>query len=235
VRRYAIALLTKLTLTHPYGVIHGGYLNVNESQERYREVVAEPTSLEQRPVEEGAPVEEEEEGEEGEEEDESAILKDPGVTVDGTVSSARTRTSKGSTSFPAWLSPVRPRAEDPVIPVRRECQVVLYINFKELSSVTTRKSLVIPSTVSVRTEDYYVEGEVVHLSMRVFGADTQSEYKSVCNECSKREGKKKGNPSLIDFYAASNVIKASNDGMVQVKFQFSCSPEHQSPNESAYS
>ena len=231
-RRYAIALLTKLTLTHPYGVIHGGYLNVNEWQERYREVVAEPTSLEQRPVEKGAPVEEEED--EGEE-DESAILKGPGVTVDGTVTSARTRTSKGSTSFPAWLSPVRPRAEDPVIPVRRECQVVLYINFKELSSVTTRKSVVIPSTASVRTEDYYVEGEVVHLSMRVFGADTQSEYKSVCNECSKREGKKKGNPSLIDFYAASNVIKTSNDGMVQVMFQFSCYPEHQSPNESAYS
>ena len=114
-RRYAIALLTKLILTHPYGVIHGGYLNVNEWQERYREVVAELTSLEQRPVDEGAPVEEEEdEGEdedgEEEEEDESAILKDPGVTVDedgeidmntvdGTVPSARTRTSKGSKKY----------------------------------------------------------------------------------------------------------------------------------------
>ena len=110
-RRYAIALLTKLILTHPYGVIHGGYLNVNEWQERYREVVAELTSLEKRPVDEGAIVEEEEDeegdGDGEEEEDESAILKDPGVTVDedgeidmntvdGTVPSARTRTSKGS-------------------------------------------------------------------------------------------------------------------------------------------
>lgn len=69
-RRYAIALLTKLTLTHPYGIIHGGDLNVDEWQERYREVAAELTSLEQRPVDEGAPVEEEEdEREEGDEEE----------------------------------------------------------------------------------------------------------------------------------------------------------------------
>jgi len=135
----------------------------------------------------------------------------------------------------AWLSLVRPRAEDQVISVRRESQVVLDIKFNELSSVTTRRSLVIPSTAGVRTEDYYVEGEVVHLSVRVFGADTQSEYKSVCNACSKRGGKKKGNPSLVEFYAASNVIKASNDGMAQVKFKFSCYPKHQRPNESAYS
>ena len=111
VRRYAIALLTKLILTHPYGVIHGGHLNIHEWQERYREVAAELTSLEQRPVDEGALVEEEDEGDEGdeggEEEDESAILKDPGVTVDedgeidmntvdGTAPSMKTRTSKGS-------------------------------------------------------------------------------------------------------------------------------------------
>jgi len=123
---------------------------------------------------------------------------------------------------------------DRVIKVRRECQVVLDINFKELSSVTTRKSLVIPSTAGVRTEDYYVEGEVVHLSVRVFGANTQSEYKSVCNPCGKREGKKKRKPSLVDFYSASNVIKASKDEVAQVKFKFSCYLKHQGPNESAY-
>ena len=135
----------------------------------------------------------------------------------------------------AWLSLVRPQVEDHVISVRRESQVVLDIKFNELSSVTTRKSLVIPSTAGVSTEDYYVEGEVVHLCVRVSGADTQSEYKSVCNACSKRGGKKRGNPSLVDFHAASNVIKSSNNGMAQVKFKFSCYPKHQSPNESAYS
>lgn len=110
-RRYAIALLTKLILTHPYGIIHGGDLNVHEWQERYLEVVAELTSLEQRPVDEGALIEEEEDegGEGDEEEDESAIVKDPGVTidedgeidmntVDGTAASMRTKTSRGSKS-----------------------------------------------------------------------------------------------------------------------------------------
>ena len=104
-RRYAIALLTKLILTHPFGIIHGGELNVHEWKRRYDEVAAELTSLEQRPVDEGAPVENEDEDDE--DEDGSAILKDPGVkvdgdgeidasTVDGTARSARTKTSKGS-------------------------------------------------------------------------------------------------------------------------------------------
>jgi len=123
--------------------------------------------------------------------------------------------------------------------VRRECQVVLEIKFKEIPAIpgqrpVTWKSLVIPSTANVRTEDYRGEGDVVHFSVRVFGADTKSEYKSVCDACSKREGKKKGKPSLVDFHAASNVIKASDDGLVQVKFKFSCYPKHQNPNESAY-
>ena len=98
----------------------------------------------------------------------------------------------------------------------------------------TLKSLVIPSTANVRTENYYGEGDVVHLSVRVFGADTKVEYKAVCDACSKREGKKRGNPSLIDFHAPSNVIKASDDGLAKVAFKFSCYPKHQNPNESAY-
>ena len=98
----------------------------------------------------------------------------------------------------------------------------------------TRKSLVVPSTASVKTKEAYEEKDVVHFSVRVFGADTESEYMSVCRKCSKREGKKKGKPSLVDFYAMSNVIKPSEDGPVQVMFKFCCYPNHQNPNESAY-
>ena len=98
----------------------------------------------------------------------------------------------------------------------------------------TQKSLVIPLTANVKTKGYHSEGNVVHLSVRVFGADTKSEYRSVCRKCSTREGNKKGKLSLVDFYAASNVIKASDDGLVQVKFKFCCYPKHQNPNESAY-
>ena len=98
----------------------------------------------------------------------------------------------------------------------------------------TRKSLVVPLTPNVKFEGYYDERDVVHLSVRVFGENTKSEYKSPCSKCSKREGKKKGKPSLVDFYAASNVIKASDDGIVHVKFKFCCYPMHQNPNDGAY-
>jgi hypothetical protein len=96
------------------------------------------------------------------------------------------------------------------------------------------KSLVIPSTANVKTEEYYDKGSAVHLSVRVFGANTEREYKYACGPCAKREGKKKGEASLVDFYAASNVIKASDDGLVQVRFNFCCNPTHQDPNERAY-
>ena len=86
----------------------------------------------------------------------------------------------------------------------------------------------------MKTAEYYDEGDVVHLSVRVFSADTKEEYSSVCHKCCKREGKKKGTPSLVDFYTASNVLKASDDGIVLVKFKFSCYPKHQNLNESAY-
>ena len=143
------------------------------------------------------------------------------------------------TSLPPWLSLVLPQPEDQVVWVQRECQVILDIKLKEAFALlgqhsVTWKNFVIPSTANVNTKDYCSEGDAVRLSVRVFGADTGSEYKSVCKACSRREGKKQGELSLVDFYAASNVIKVRDDGLVQVKFKFSCYPKHQSPNESAY-
>ena len=41
VRRSAIQLLTKLVLTHPYGLMHGGLLNLGEWEERYASVCEE--------------------------------------------------------------------------------------------------------------------------------------------------------------------------------------------------
>jgi hypothetical protein len=143
------------------------------------------------------------------------------------------------TSVPDWLFLVRPSLKGQVVTVRRECQVALDINLTKLVTLPgqrhgTWKGLVIPSTANVKTEEYRGERDVLHLSVRVFGANVRSEYNAVCGECNKREGKKKGQPSLVNFYSTSDVIKASNDGVVQVKFQFSCYPKHQNPNESAY-
>ncbi|KAE8221852.1 hypothetical protein CF319_g4858 [Tilletia indica] len=66
VRKNAIGLLTKLILTHPYGVMHGGELNLTDWQERH-EVLKKQLSELEKLLE--LPVEEESE----EEEDEEAI------------------------------------------------------------------------------------------------------------------------------------------------------------------
>jgi condensin complex subunit 1 len=41
VRKNAISLIVKLIVTHPYGLMHGGLLGMQEWEERYREVMKE--------------------------------------------------------------------------------------------------------------------------------------------------------------------------------------------------
>ena len=69
VRRYAIALLTKLVLTHPFGLLHGGPLNFSEWEGRYEVVSRELRELEKSVGMGASPPPEEAEGEakEGEE------------------------------------------------------------------------------------------------------------------------------------------------------------------------
>ncbi|PWN48727.1 hypothetical protein IE53DRAFT_180662 [Violaceomyces palustris] len=75
VRKNAIALLTKLILTHPYGVMHGGELNLDEWQKRYQAVSKELEETEgvldlpgEKELEDEEQAEEEEEEEEVQEE-----------------------------------------------------------------------------------------------------------------------------------------------------------------------
>lgn len=46
VRKVAIALLVKLIVTHPYGLMHGGLLGLQEWEKRYQEVCDEASKLE---------------------------------------------------------------------------------------------------------------------------------------------------------------------------------------------
>lgn len=76
VRRYAIALLTKLILTHPFGLLHGGPLNLTEWEGRYDAVAKELKEMEKTlgmgeiPDPEGTQAEKEEtEKQEGDEEE----------------------------------------------------------------------------------------------------------------------------------------------------------------------
>ncbi|KAF8524318.1 non-SMC mitotic condensation complex subunit 1-domain-containing protein [Hysterangium stoloniferum] len=78
VRRYAIALLTKLILTHPYGLMHGGLLRIEEWETRYKAVSAELEQVETKEMER-PPVEKEGEGDEDETEDSDEEEDDDGA------------------------------------------------------------------------------------------------------------------------------------------------------------
>lgn len=54
VRRHAIALLTKLILTHPYGLMHGGLLNLDEWEERYQQILKELEAVDTKEMEKPA-------------------------------------------------------------------------------------------------------------------------------------------------------------------------------------
>ncbi|TFY76678.1 hypothetical protein EWM64_g7334 [Hericium alpestre] len=78
VRKAAVGLLVRLTVTHPYGLMHGGLLGLREWEERYRTVSEDLAKVEKKlgvgmggeEAEEGEKEGEEEEGEaDGEEED----------------------------------------------------------------------------------------------------------------------------------------------------------------------
>ncbi|KAK0538110.1 condensin complex non-SMC subunit Cnd1 [Tilletia horrida] len=70
VRKNAIGLLTKLILTHPYGVMHGGELNLSDWQERHEALKKQLSELE-KVLE--LPEEEQEESEDEDEEEAAAF------------------------------------------------------------------------------------------------------------------------------------------------------------------
>lgn len=83
VRKSAVALLTRLVKTHPWGMIHGGHLNLEKWQDKYQEVA---TKLERLESALGQAVARDEEGEEEEGEeggDKNRGEDDEMQTVDG--------------------------------------------------------------------------------------------------------------------------------------------------------
>lgn len=71
VRRYAIALLQRLILTHPYGLMHGGLLKLEEWEERYESICKELQDVDKEPVDQVAEEEEDEEDEDDEDDEET--------------------------------------------------------------------------------------------------------------------------------------------------------------------
>ncbi|KAI5117543.1 hypothetical protein M0805_004372 [Coniferiporia weirii] len=75
VRRHAIALLTKLILTHPYGLMHGGLLNLDEWEGRYQDIIKELDAIDMKEMEK-PPVEKEGDDDDEEDDDESGSEED---------------------------------------------------------------------------------------------------------------------------------------------------------------
>ncbi|OCH87806.1 hypothetical protein OBBRIDRAFT_889536 [Obba rivulosa] len=81
VRKGAVTLIVKLIVTHPYGLMHGGLLNLKEWEQRYEDVCAELKRLEDvvgRAVERENEEEEEDGREEGWEDDNAQDEGSPG-------------------------------------------------------------------------------------------------------------------------------------------------------------
>ena len=68
---------------------------------------------------------------------------------------------------------------------------------------------------------------------RLYGATTKRLYENVCANCEKREGKKKGAPSLVDFHAERDIVEPKG-GKIRVEFCFCCYPKCHQSGDSGY-
>lgn len=119
VRRYAISTLTNMILTHPFGAMYGGFLNLPEWEGRYKGIKTEIKKLEAKGMEAQREVEpaenevegEEEEGEEeGEDENEEAKEdEDPDAEPSP---KKKKKKSKPRTSTMPQAQPLEDTAED---------------------------------------------------------------------------------------------------------------------------
>lgn len=108
VRKSAVALLTKLVLTHPWGLMHGGPLNLEKWQGYYQEVAAKLDKLEDavgKAVGRDGAVEESEQGEdEGEEDEEGDADEDDEMQIDDPRSTPKaSKKKKRRVSNPVYL------------------------------------------------------------------------------------------------------------------------------------
>jgi hypothetical protein len=113
-----------------------------------------------------------------------------------------------------------------VITVRRETHVALDIVLERLPTQPPGgcSGVKIPSTASVRNFGETAGKNLLEFRIHVSSATSQRRYDKVCANCEKREGKKKGTPSLIDFVATHDVIE-QRDGKLRVEFIFCCYPK----------
>jgi len=145
--------------------------------------------------------------------------------------------SQSPSSVPSWIVVVKPLppADSRVITLRRETHVTLEINFEQIlrQQCGVWSGIKIPATGSVKNYADTTGKSLLAFRINLYGAMTVRRYENVCANCEKREGKKKGIPSLIDFKAESDMIEAK-DGKIRVEFVFCCYPKHHRLGDSGY-
>lgn len=113
VRRHAVALMTKLILTHPYGLMHGGLLKLGEWEERYNAICKELEEMDRQldpgaggPEEDDEEEEDESEGEEEEQPETSDADEAPHSDANERITSSPMKAARKRMKYDS-LSPVR--------------------------------------------------------------------------------------------------------------------------------
>jgi len=130
--------------------------------------------------------------------------------------------------MPNWIALIKPRpqAGENVITLRRDYHFALEIilAYLPVGSLDVCNGIKIPATASVKNFADTTGKTLLEFRIRLYGATTKKPYEVVCEKCQKRDGKRRGIPSLIDFKAEYDVIEPK-DGKIRVEFSFCCYPK----------
>ena len=130
--------------------------------------------------------------------------------------------------MPDWLALVKPSpmAGESIITLRRETRVSLDIILDRLPRQPPGgcSGIKIPATNSVKNVAQASGKPPLELRIRISGVTNNRRYETVCASCEKREGKRRGTPSLVDFLAAQDIIE-QKDGKARVEFVLCCYPK----------
>ena len=133
-----------------------------------------------------------------------------------------------TSSLPQWIALIKPLpwSGGNVIKLRRESHVALDIipDYLPGPLPTDFGGIKIPATSSVVNPSETTNKILLEFRIHLYGATTKRRYEKVCLSCEKREGKKKGIPSLIDFHAERDIIEPKG-GKIHIEFTFCCYPK----------
>ena len=130
--------------------------------------------------------------------------------------------------MPNWVALIKPLppAGENVITLRRDSYFALEIILAHLpmGSLAECNGIKVPATASVKNIADSTGKTFLEFRIRLYGATTKEVYEFVCENCQKREGKRRGAPGMIDFKAEYEAIEPK-DGKMRVEFRFCCYPK----------